>query len=79
MIFSSRPYVAFIMRKKLGNVGLRKHRAIIMAGWLTYIEPYVTLALDIKIITFLYNFYSRYVLLRSLFSELQSRCAQKRM
>jgi len=50
-----------------------------MAGWLTFIEPYVTRALDIKIITFLYNFYSKYVLLRSVFSELHSRCAQNRM
>jgi hypothetical protein len=44
------------MRKKLGNVGLRKHRAVIMAGWLAFVEPYVTCALGIKIASFLYNF-----------------------
>ena len=31
-LFSFRPFVAFIMRKKLGNIGLRKQRMIIMAG-----------------------------------------------
>jgi len=30
-LFSSPPFVAFIMRKNLGNVSLRKYRAIIMA------------------------------------------------